>query len=200
MLLDTQISSLITQKSSLYEDRLDVFDLELTRTGLVKTRNFMMIDILYHLLERGFTQDYLNRELYKRLNHLLNVTETISISNPAVSPVASIAAVTTSVNSIAFGNIEVGEESNVVGITITGTNVIQPITIVSVTAYRVSLYPVSNFSNGCVIIPKDGLINTTLFVKFVPLAAASYSSNITISSSEITTKLIACTGTGIVTP
>lgn len=200
MLLTTKIEELVTLKPILYEDRLDVFNKVLKSTGLVKTRNFMMIDILYYLLEQEFTQEYINRELYKRLNHLLNITETIDISNNPTTVVSSVPALTVSISSKAFGSIEVGEESATTEVTLTGSDLTEPITVVSITAFKVSLYPVSNFSNGCVLFPKEGVVNTTLFIKFVPISATSYSSNIEIYSTEITTKLIACTGTGIVTP
>jgi hypothetical protein len=201
MLLTTKIQNLITNKNTYYESRLTSFVKELTTKGMVNAHNFIVIDILYYLLEQGFTQNYINLELYKKLNQLINVTEFIELTNETVVSTTTTPTLTVTPITLTFGSIEVGEESVSQLVSISGLNLTDIIVVTFPAVFQVSFNPTLFYANSKILIPKESIVNTTtLYVKFVPLAASSYSSNITIVSTGATSKTIACTGTGTITP
>lgn len=103
--------------------------------------------------------------------------------------------ISTSKSSIAFGSVEVGN-SSVNNYILTCTNLSTDATVTAPTGYQVSLSSSSGFATSMQVPESGGNITRTIYVKFTPTTATSYSGNVTNVSSGATTVNVAVSGTG----
>jgi hypothetical protein len=199
MLLETAIQELLAAEQNVCEDRSDVFIEELELKGMSPTKTFMLIDILYYLLNKDFNLNYLDRKLYMLLNHLINITESLEyITEVTPTPVVPTATITLDPNTIAFGNVNIGEES-VDSFEMSVEEIYSPLVLVSPAKYTISLDANEPFDDKLVLLPDSdtGTISVdTIYVKYVPTAATTDSGTLTITSDEITDS-VSLSGTGV---
>jgi surface antigen len=105
---------------------------------------------------------------------------------------------TLSVNptSLNFGNVPVGTSSNPQSYTITGSNLTSNVVINAPSGFEISTSSGGPYGSSLTLTPSSGSIGTTIYVRFSPISARSYSGDITNTSSGIT-KYVSVTGTGI---
>lgn len=99
-----------------------------------------------------------------------------------------------------FGSVKVGETSSEQTFTLTGSNLTANISVTAPTAYQVSASSGSGFANSINFTPTSGSVNSTVYVRFSPIAEQGYSGNISLASTGATTVNVSVSGTGIITP
>ncbi|MCC6702565.1 MAG: T9SS type A sorting domain-containing protein [Fluviicola sp.] len=98
-------------------------------------------------------------------------------------------------SNLAFGPIPAGMCSTK-NYQLTGTNLTQNVTITAPVAYQVSLQENAGFATSINVSQSAGAINKTIYVKFCPVAAQSYSGNVSNASSGASSVNVAVNGTG----
>ena len=105
--------------------------------------------------------------------------------------------------SLAFGTIIVGAISSEKTYSLSGTNLSPASGNISVTAptgFEVSLTSGSGFASTINAPYSGGIINTTIYVRFKPTVAISYSGNISNSGGGATTQNVSVSGLGNIVP
>ncbi|MCK4663635.1 MAG: immunoglobulin domain-containing protein, partial [Bacteroidales bacterium] len=98
-----------------------------------------------------------------------------------------------------FGDVETGTtiEQNY---TVEGSDLTDDITLTAPTGYEISLTSGSDFTTSLILTQTGGTVaTTTIYVKFAPVSAISYTSDITHESVGATTANVSVTGNGICT-
>ena len=124
-------------------------------------------------------------------------SKTISLSGEVTAPT-----ITTDMVSMPDFNYISGA-SEVVPINVSGLHLISDITISVPSGYELSLNVTTGFSSASLVLPQtNGSVSpVSVYVRLANgLARGSYSGNISLTSSEVTTKLVAVTGQVTPTP
>jgi N-acetylmuramoyl-L-alanine amidase len=105
---------------------------------------------------------------------------------------------TLSVNptSLSFGDVPVGTSSNPKSYTITGSNLTSNVVINAPSGFEISTSSGGPYGSSLTLSPSSGSISATVYVRFSPTSAQSYSGNITNTSSGIT-RNVSVSGTGV---
>jgi len=91
-----------------------------------------------------------------------------------------------------FGNVTVGNTSQVQSYTVSGTGLQGDITVTAPAGFQVSTSPNSGFASSIAITPAGGTVNsTTIYVRYAPTAAGPASGSITNASANATTQSVA---------
>jgi hypothetical protein len=110
------------------------------------------------------------------------------------SPVPTI---TVSTPSLVFGSVTVGSNSSFENFTVSGSNLAANIAIAAPPGFEISTSSGSGYGISASLTQSGGTVNsTTIYARFSPLAAQSYSGNITFVSSGATSKNVSVSGTG----
>ncbi|PKP49485.1 MAG: hypothetical protein CVT92_15165 [Bacteroidetes bacterium HGW-Bacteroidetes-1] len=96
---------------------------------------------------------------------------------------------------IAFGNVVLGNCATF-NYLLTGSNLTANVTITALTGFQVSMIENTGFANQISVPQSSGVVNQTIFVRFCPALAQSYSGNITNASTGASTVNVSVTGTG----
>ena len=123
------------------------------------------------------------------------LTRNVSVSGTGVEPQLSV-----SPTSLSFGNVQVGTSSSPQSYTVTGSNLTSNVSISAPSGYQVSTSSGSGYQNSINISPSNGSVNQTIYVRFSPTAAQSYSGNVSNASSGATTRNVSVSGTGTPPP
>jgi N-acetylmuramoyl-L-alanine amidase len=105
---------------------------------------------------------------------------------------------TLSVNptSLSFGDVPVGTSSIPKSYTITGSNLTSNVVINAPSGFEISTSSGGPYGSSLTLSPSSGSISATVYVRFSPTSAQSYSGNITNTSSGIT-RNVSVSGTGV---
>lgn len=188
MLIDEKIATILSGESSNFNNYLDIFQSEIEVKGIVKSRNLIIVDMLYYLLNLDLYPN-INLEIYKRLNQL---TELFS-SKPLITTIPEVTTtptptITPSVVSLNFGSVLIGEyglksftfigiaQNSIIGVTTSSSK------------YTISLDSRYNFKSGISIVPNaDGNVpSTTIYVRYTPTTVSTDIENIVVSSGSAT--------------
>lgn len=109
---------------------------------------------------------------------------------------------TLSVNpaSLSFGNVQAGQCSSAQSYQVSGSNLTGNVSISAPTGFQVSTSQSSGFGSSASVSPSGGSVNRTIWVRFCPPNAQSYSDNVSNSTSGVPTRNVSVNGTGIVLP
>lgn len=102
---------------------------------------------------------------------------------------------TTNTSSLSFGSVTTSSTS-VQSYTLTGTDLTSNVTVTAPSGFQVSTSSTSGFASSLSLAPTSGALSRTIFVRFAPTAAQSYSGNVNNSSSGATSKTVQVSGTG----
>ncbi len=121
--------------------------------------------------------------------------------NTAVSG-NGVGLITVTPTSLAFGNQNINTTSAEQSFTVSGTDLINDITVNNLAGYEISLTSGSGFTTSPIVLTHAAgvVASTTIYVHFMPTAVQSYNGNITNVSVGSTTKNVALTGGGIIPP
>ncbi len=119
------------------------------------------------------------------------VTKNVAVTGTGVEPV-----ITTTPTTLSFGNVVTGQTAEQ-SYTLTGSNLVDDITVTAPAGYEVSLSSGSGFASSVVATQISGSVNTTIYVKFAPTAEQAYNDAVSNESTDATTKYVAVTGTGV---
>jgi hypothetical protein len=187
MLIDEKIATILSGESSNFNNYLDVFQSEIEVKGIVKSRNLIITDMLYYLLNLDLYPN-INLEIYKRLNQLTELFSskplTTTIPEVTTTPTPTI---TTSVVTLNFGSVLIGEYG-LQSFTFTASNLANIVSIIPPSKYTISLNQYHNFSTSISIVPSsEGTINsTTIYVRYTPTTVSTDLENIVVSSGSAT--------------
>jgi|GEM_PF-6784191 hypothetical protein len=120
----------------------------------------------------------------------------VSVNGTGVTPV-----ITASVSSISsFGSVVVGKYSAIKSYTVSGKYLSANLIVTAPAGFQASTSSSSGFSSSVSLTPNNGIINAaTIYVRFAPTAAQSYSANITNTSTGATAQNVAVSGMGSTT-
>ncbi len=114
---------------------------------------------------------------------------------------ASSPTITVSAGSIGFGSLVNGSTSSASNYTVSGLNLTANITVTPPSGFEVSTSSGSGYGSSLVLTQSAGTVNsTTIYVRFVPSGASSFSGNITHTSTDASTQNKAVSGTGLARP
>lgn len=119
-------------------------------------------------------------------------TKTVQASGTGVRPTIVVNPL-----SLAFGNVQVNSFLKL-PYNVTGSYLTSNIIITPPAGYQVCTTENGTFQNVISLIPTAGSVNTTIFVKFSPLAIQQYNGTITNTSVGAVTQNVAVTGSGVV--
>ncbi|HRI04238.1 MAG TPA: Calx-beta domain-containing protein [Pyrinomonadaceae bacterium] len=106
--------------------------------------------------------------------------------------------VTTTGSLTGFGPVTVGNTSPAQSYSVSGFFLTGNLTVTAPTGFEVSQSQFSGFTNTFDLVPASGVVNsTTVWVRFAPASAITYSDNVTNASTGATTQNVAVTGTGV---
>lgn len=106
--------------------------------------------------------------------------------------------ITVAAGTLAFGSQTTGTTSSEQNYTVSGANLTANITVTAPSGFEVSTTSGSGFGSSVTLTPSGGTVgSTTIYVRFAPGSAGSYSVNITHASTGATTQNKALTGTGV---
>lgn len=114
----------------------------------------------------------------------------------STGPANNSATITITPQSLTFGDVLVGTNSEVQTYTITGSNLTAPVTVTAPSRFSVS-------ENGWIWRPgislphTNGNLNATVYIRFTPADTTAYSSNTTNESTGATTQNVMVSGTGM---
>ena len=191
MLLVNKIQELIDGKVSIYDIDLTSIINELSNKGTVDSTVMLQIELLFHTLEQKFPLDYLNLELYKKLQHLIESTRDYILNNVITETptpeVVVIPAIVVIPDILTFTPIRVNEISAVQAITVQLINLTAPLVITGDSAFEISLSPTIRFSTSLYLLPNETKPTETytIYVRFKPTTLGSFDKNIIFSSSEV---------------
>ncbi len=96
-----------------------------------------------------------------------------------------------------FGLLLVGTSSIVQSYTLSAKGIVDPVEILAPLGFEISTDPTSGFTSNLSFAPSNNLLgNTTIYVRFNPSAEQDYLSEITHSSTGVTTNLLTVSGMG----
>jgi len=104
--------------------------------------------------------------------------------------------ITVSPSNLNFGEVMINSNS-VEEFTLTGVNLTDNITVTAPTGFKVSKYSSSGFANSISYTVSNGNVNSTVYVKFEPIANQEYSNNISCTSSGASAVSVSIIGMGI---
>lgn len=116
-----------------------------------------------------------------------------SVSSP--NPYITVGAVS------AFANTQMYVISAEQSYAVTGANLTGNITVTPPDGFQISTGTGASFvpTNPVILTPTAGAVSATIYVRFAPTAAQSYTGNITHASNGATTQNVAVSGTGLLT-
>jgi hypothetical protein len=203
MLLQTKIDELLAGEDNYISISSDILINDLNLKGIVDTKNMVMIDILYYLLNLNFVHKNINRDLYKYLKHFqdINVPIVVTESQTNIDIPPVVPTITTSVDQLGldFGTVRVGNEK-ILSFTFEASAAFNKVLVSSNNEYLLSSDPVLNFSTQLLYLPKpsDGSLSiSTVYVKYVPQNIGTDIDEITISIVGYLSIAVDLTGTGI---
>ena len=127
-------------------------------------------------------------------------TKTVAVSGTGLS-VAPPAVITVSATSLAsFGNVVINAFSLVSTYQVSGTGLVSNVFVTAPGGFQVSKNNLTWGSSATYVQSGGTLSASTVYVRFAPTSAVSYSGAISDSSGSATTKYVAVTGTGINPP
>lgn len=197
MLIDDKITAILAGENTDFNNYLDKFQEELELNGLVTTRNLIITDILYYLLNQDFSHTNINLELYKKLNHLKELFDTHSLTTivPSTTTTTTPTITVNSPTTLSFGTMQVGETKTLYT-TFSASSLTTMLQIIAPTSCTISLDPTDNFTGSIGILPINGNIGTTtLYVKYTPTSQETYTGSVSLESTGATSKTISCTAT-----
>ncbi|GEM_PF-5136872 len=120
-------------------------------------------------------------------------TQNVSVSGTGIPGPA----ITLSQSSLSFGNVPINTNSTPQSYTVSGSNLTANIVITAPTGFQVSTSQTTGFASSITLTQSGGNVQTTtIWARFSPTAAQSYSGNIAHISAGVTTVYVAVTGTG----
>jgi hypothetical protein len=119
------------------------------------------------------------------------ITRNVSVSGTGVQPTLSV-----NPTSLSFGDVPVGTSSIPKSYTITGSNLTSNVVINAPSGFEISTSSGGPYGSSLTLSPSSGSISATVYVRFSPTSAQSYSGNITNTSSGIT-RNVSVSGTGV---
>ncbi len=109
--------------------------------------------------------------------------------------------ITLSTASLSFGGVAIGSTSAEQSYTVTGSHLLDDLTIFAPSAFEISTTSGSGFGNSITLHHVAGSVpTTTIYVRFTPTEQQTYSGVITHSSSSAATMSLAVSGTGVQPP
>ncbi len=117
------------------------------------------------------------------------VSAVIKTSDP--TPTLIVGAIT------AFGNQTVNSKSAEKSYSVSGSYLTANVVITAPSGFEISTTSGSAYSSTLSLVPSSGNVSSTIYVRFHPVAATSYSDNITHASTGATSRDVAVSGTGI---
>lgn len=201
MLLEDKIATLLSVKSTKLSDRYDFMISTLGIAGKFPTKNVMLINILFYLLEQQFEHDYLNRELYKKLLHFINITEITYFNSDPAHPVSPVTpAILPIPDALDFGNVDVGDEK-VMSFNLTSSNIEDVVTVEITGPYTFCLNTEDTYQTNMTLLPEFIQKNSTLpfYVKFSPTVTGTNVGGVTFFTSTLSDQ-VSLTGEGIAVP
>lgn len=156
-------------------------------------------------------------------NFIINRFSSSTWTSPAVGILASSSSQTTGLTSTGFGDFQLGElkaprisigsitdfgfqQVNTISTeknySVTGRNLIAPVVITPPAGFEISTTSGSGFITNPLslsLTPSGGVVSSTIYVRFHPLAIQAYSGNITHTSTGAVQQNLVVTGTSIIT-
>jgi len=121
----------------------------------------------------------------------------VSLSGTATSPPANLIV---SPSELDFSSVQVGQTSTQ-DYTLNGSNLTSSVTISAPDGYQVSQNQSSGFSNSITVSSSGGSISDrTIYVRFSPTGATSFSGNVSNQATGATTRNVAVSGVGTEVP
>ena len=201
MLLEEKIQGLIAGKDTIYRKCSNIYTSVLASSGSMDTKNYMMLDILYHLLEQNFVYQNINFELYKYLGNLIYEVAPIELLNNTTLPITvnSPELTVSDTDPITFSDTLINTNSTSASLTFSANYLTSGVTIRTTSGFLVSLNATTGFSTELFFSIEDAnsIPNTTIFVAFHPSSVTSYSDVLTFSTNGVTDIDINLSGVGI---
>jgi hypothetical protein len=121
------------------------------------------------------------------------------IGNPGAPYIFSCAALNPDLNvtpsSLSFGNVQTGNCSTL-SYLLTGSNLTGNVTVSAPSGFQVSNSEGSGFANTITVTQSGGNVSQTIYVRFCPLAAQTYSGNVSNATTGLSAVDVAVSGTG----
>lgn len=118
-----------------------------------------------------------------------------------VASVAAPAIVVSTLSLPSFGDVLVGSASTEQSYTVSGSNLTDAISITAPSGFEISTTSGSGFGSSVILAQSGGSVPpTTIYVRFVPVAALVYSGNVTHTSTGAAAHNVAVSGTGVAAP
>jgi hypothetical protein len=128
-----------------------------------------------------------------RLLYSMNSGNGGSVEPPPATPTLTVNG-----TSLSFGSVTTGQTSSVQSYTLSGADLTSNVTVSAPSGFQVSLSSSSGFGSSVSVTPSSGLVtDRTIYVRFAPTAAQSYSGTVNNSSSGATSKTVQVSGTGV---
>lgn len=115
---------------------------------------------------------------------LIPIVPTINVSNTLIN----------------FGEILINSISAEKNYNVTGINLIAAVVISAPNGFQVSQSSNQGFATSLTLVPNAGVVNETIFVRFLPSEAKNYNASIVNVSTGATTQNVEVKGTGILPP
>ena len=124
----------------------------------------------------------------------------IVVHSVPFGPITTTPTIIVSPPSLSFGNVAINTNSTPQSYTVSGSNLMTNIVISTPTGFQVSTNQTTGFASSLTLAQLGGSVPaTTIWARFSPTAAQTYSGNITHTSTGATTQNVAVSGTGTTT-
>lgn len=121
-------------------------------------------------------------------------TRNVSVSGNGINPTPDV---DVSPNSLSFGN-QIINTSATQSYELTGSYLTANVTVTAPSGYTVSTSQSGTYTSTLTVTPIGGDVDQTIWVKFTPTQAISYSGNVSNASSGASTANVAVSGTGFI--
>jgi hypothetical protein len=200
MLLEDKIEELLHEQQNIKETCSALFINQTEIQGLVNTKNYVLIDILYYLLDKHFIHKNINLSLYRCLQHLVDLVISFDIDSTSnYHSIVPIATLTISDSSIDFEEARIGENS-IKAMTFSANNLSNNIYISSLSSkYTISVNAESGYTDKLLFLfdTNKSISETTLYIRYTPIEENTDTSSIVFTCTDFTTTDINLTGKGI---
>ncbi|MBO0359586.1 T9SS type A sorting domain-containing protein [Hymenobacter sp. BT186] len=122
-------------------------------------------------------------------------TRTVAVSGTGVAPAPEL---TASPNSLTFPTTQVGLTSAVQSFTVSGSNLVNPVTITAPTGFQIRQGANPFSSASITLTPTGGAVNSSIDIRFAPTVDGSYDDVVSVTSSGALTTGVDVSG--IATP
>jgi hypothetical protein len=201
MLLDDKIEEILSSQTDIEEVCTNLFTTQTEIQGLVNTKNYVLIDILFYLLNSEFSHDNINLGLYRCLNHLVTLVTSASISSTSTYSVEVPPGVLTlSESSIDFGEVKVGDTVTE-SFTMSATGLTNSIYLTAPTKFTLSIDEFTGFTQSLLFIPNwvtTSIPDTIIYIKYTPTEAADDDNTLEFVCTDLSDESIDLLATGIV--